>query len=71
MSQYIVHYGLGGLFDVRKAGFHAALDAAHGGKVRLWADVEFLGEPQHAEFDLDFGDPLSSVENLVEELLAA
>jgi hypothetical protein len=69
VSQYIVHYGLGGLIDVRKASFAAGLDAAHGGEVRLSADLEFLGNPQHVEFDFNFGDPLSGVENLVKELV--
>jgi len=41
----------------------------HGGEVRLSADLEFLGNPQHVEFDFNFTDPLSSVENLVKELV--
>jgi hypothetical protein len=71
VTEYIANYGLGGLFDVRKASFSGGLDALHGGQVRLAADVEFLGEPHHVEFGFDFNDLESSVESLVKELLPA
>jgi hypothetical protein len=71
VSEYIAKGALGGLFDVRKASFSGGLDALHGGQVRLAADVEFLGEPQHVEFGFDFNDLESSVESLVKELLPA
>lgn len=69
VADYIAQYGLGGLIDVRYAMFTAGLDLANGGEVRLVADVEFLGEPQHIEFDFNFQDLASSVDNLVKELV--
>ena len=71
MVEYIAHYGLGGLIDVRSATFTAGLDLVKGGEVRLVADLEFLGEPYHVEFDFDFEDLARGVENLVRELVPA
>jgi hypothetical protein len=69
--EYIAHYGLGGLIDVRSATFTAGLDLVKGGEVRLVADLESLGEPYHVEFDFDFEDLARGVENLVRELVPA
>jgi hypothetical protein len=71
VSQYIAHYGLGGLVDVTKASFAGGLDDVHGGEVRLAADVEFMGQPHHVGFRMNLHDPLGGAANLVKELLAA
>lgn len=71
VSEYIAHYGLGGLIDVRKVSFAGGLDTVHGGEVRLAADVELMGQPHHVEFQMNFHEPFRGVANLVKELMPA
>ena len=71
VGDFIVKYGLGGLFDVKEARFEGHLNAVKGGSVSMGLKVTLLNKPKSMAITFNFKDPLASVKGLVDQLVAA
>jgi len=69
VTQFIVQWGLGGIFNITSASFEANFNSITGRTVNLSANLVFLGTSQQVTFSFNFDDPLSCVKSLAESLL--
>ncbi|MFX1484801.1 MAG: hypothetical protein ACFFCP_16610, partial [Promethearchaeota archaeon] len=69
LAQFVVQWGLGGVFDVKSATFEADFTNVKGRVVTIDADIVFIGITTKIAFSFDFDDPLASVLNLAGEIL--
>jgi hypothetical protein len=69
LTQYVVEWGLGGVFNITSASFEADFSGVKDRTVELSADVVLMGVSSNVEFSFNFDDPLASVMSFAEGLL--
>ncbi len=69
VGTFIAEAGLGGLLDVKEAGFEGSLSATNGGAVSLSATIVFMGNESTHTLSFNFHNPIMAVKALVEDLL--
>ncbi|MFW9798070.1 MAG: hypothetical protein ACFFE2_13595, partial [Candidatus Thorarchaeota archaeon] len=70
LTQFVVEWGLGGVFNITSASFEANFTDVRNQTVELSADIVFMGLSSHIEFAFNFGDPVASVISFAEGLLS-
>jgi hypothetical protein len=71
VSDYINQHGPGKLLEVRSSSFEASLNAAHGGRITLQAEVMFMGNSRRVSFTHNLRNPEEGARALANLLLPA
>jgi len=69
LTQFVVEWGLGGVFNITSASFEADFNGAKDRTVALSADIVLMGISSNIEFSFNFDDPMASVMSFAEGIL--
>lgn len=71
VGEFIAKAGLGGLFDVKEAGFEGNLSVVNSGSVSLSTKIVFMNKESEHTFTFNFFNPAMGIRALVQELVSA
>lgn len=69
VADFVVKYGLGGLFDVKQARFEGQLNALSGGAVSMSLKLILMRKPLNMQLSFNFKNMTKTIDSLVKKLV--